>query len=103
MFMRIIWGRVRAGAWDGFEAAYKAALAPGGATIHGLRGRWLVRDLDDPDAGFSMSLCDSMEAIRRYEQSAFFRQSVRPALQPFFIDEFTPAHGEVRVKEDFAP
>jgi len=101
MFMRIVWGRVRAGQWDQYEEAYKKALRPGSQNIKGLRGRWLVRDIDNPDAGFSVSLWDSMEAIKRYENSEFFRSKVLPALRPFFVDDFTATHGEVRVKEEF--
>jgi hypothetical protein len=41
-----------------------------------------------------------MEAMERYETSDFFRRRVKPALQPFFADDFTTSHGEVRVKEE---
>ena len=102
MFMRIIWGRLRPGQWDQYEAAYKNALRPGAQNIKGLQGRWLVRDVNDPDAGYSVSLWDSMEAIERYESSEFFRRKVLAALQPFFVGDFTTNHCEVRVMEEFA-
>lgn len=50
MYMRIIWGKVRANQWDGYEAAYKKAIEmTRGAK--GFKSRWLVRNLDDPDSG----------------------------------------------------
>ena len=101
MYMRIIWGKLRAGQWQQYEEAYKNVLRPGREHIRGLKGRWLVRNLDDPDAGYSVSLWDSEEAMARYEASEFFRRKVKPALQPFFVDDFTTAHCEVRVKEEF--
>jgi heme-degrading monooxygenase HmoA len=102
MYMRIIWGKLRPGQWDAYEAAYKDVLRPGSENIRGLKGRWLARDLDDRDAGYSVSLWESVEAMERYEASDFFRKKVTPALQPFFADNFTTAHCEVRVKEEFA-
>jgi heme-degrading monooxygenase HmoA len=102
MYMRIVWGKVRQGQWEQYEEAYKRALRPGHEHIRGLTGRWLVRDLDDRDAGYSVSLWESQEAMDRYEASSFFQMKVKPALQPFFVDDFTTTHCEVRVKEEFA-
>ncbi|HEY8580027.1 MAG TPA: hypothetical protein VIL72_09090, partial [Beijerinckiaceae bacterium] len=55
MFLRIIHGKLRPGAWIEFERAYKAAITEAGP-IHGLQGRWLTRDVDDEDAGTTISL-----------------------------------------------
>jgi hypothetical protein len=41
MYMRIIWGRIVAGQWDGFEAAYKKATALRG-DVKGLKNQWLA-------------------------------------------------------------
>ena len=43
MYMRIIWGRIVAGQWDGFEAAYKKATSLRG-NVKGLKNQWLARD-----------------------------------------------------------
>jgi heme-degrading monooxygenase HmoA len=100
MFMRIVWGRLRKGEWDHYEEAYRSVLRPGSQNIRGLRGRWLVRDTLDRDAGYSVSLWESMEAIDRYETSEYFRRKVVPVLQPFFVGDFTTSHCEVRVMEE---
>jgi hypothetical protein len=52
MHMRIVWGRILPGQWDGFEAAYKKASAMRGE-VKGLKSQWLVRDQNDRDAGYS--------------------------------------------------
>jgi heme-degrading monooxygenase HmoA len=101
MYMRIIWGRIRPGQWERYEAAYKEIFLANQPAIDGLEGRWLVRDVNDPDAGYSVSLWKTAEAMQAYEAGEFFRTVVRPALQPYFVDDFTTARCEVRVIEDF--
>lgn len=100
MYMRIIWGRLRPGQWEPYEEAYKRVLGPHRA-IAGLKGRWLVQDATDPDAGYSVSLWASAEDMRNYERSDLFTKTVKPALQPYFADDFTTTHCEVRVMEQF--
>jgi heme-degrading monooxygenase HmoA len=100
MYMRIIWGRVRPGQWDRYEEAYKRVLGPN-HDIAGLQGRWLVRDVADRDAGYSVSLWADADAMHAYESSDLFRKTVKTALQPFFVDDFTTTHCEVRVMEKF--
>jgi len=100
MYMRVVWGKVRSGQWEQYEEAYKNVLRPGAENIRGLKGRWLARDLDDPDAGYSVSLWESTDAIKRYKARDFFRHKVMPALQPFFVGDFTTTHCEVRVREE---
>ncbi len=101
MYMRIIWGRVRPGQWAQYEDAYKRVLGPI-RDIAGLQGRWLARDVANPDAGYSVSLWTSEEAMDAYEKSDLFHKQVKPALQPFFVNDFTTAHCEVRVMEAFS-
>src|SRR5687767_443233 len=50
MYMRIIWGRIRTGQWERYEAAYKEIFLAKKPVIDGLKGRWLVRDVNDPNA-----------------------------------------------------
>ena len=99
MYMRIIWGRLRPGQWAPYEEAYKRVL--GSHRIAGLKGRWLVRDAADADSGYSVSLWASLEDMRAYESSDLFNRTVKPALQPFFANDFTTSHCEVRVMEQF--
>ena len=65
MFMRIIWGKILPGQWDAFEAAFKKALETRGKP-KGLQGQWLIRDENDPDAGYSISQWASAEEMRAF-------------------------------------
>jgi heme-degrading monooxygenase HmoA len=101
MHMRIIWGKIRAGQWDRYEAAYRKVFLANTPAIEGLRGRWLVRDVSDPDAGYSVSVWETADAMKKYETGTFFKTHVKPTLQPFFVDDFETTHCEVRVSEQF--
>lgn len=54
MRMRLTWGKLNPGTWDEFEWVYKETLT--GKEIKGVKGRWLARDVMDPDRGFAVSL-----------------------------------------------
>src|SRR5262249_26241586 len=55
MMLRIIHGKLKPGTWESYERAYKEVTAKAGK-IPGLKGRWLAHAVDDPDAGYTMSL-----------------------------------------------
>lgn len=101
MIMRITHGKLHPGTWPQFEATYNAIVVPKSLEIAGLRGRWLVQDLHDPDAGCSVSLWESLEDLRAYEQSAFFREAIFTRLQPFFLGEFTTHYYAVKGTQSF--
>ena len=64
--LRIIHGKLKPGTWDAYERAYKDVTAKAGK-FPGLKGRWLAHAVDDPDAGYTMSLWGSEAAMRSYE------------------------------------
>lgn len=99
MYLRIIWGRVRSGEWDGYEKAYKEGIAMTHGTP-GLKGRWLTRDLDDPDAGYSITLWEDEKSMRDYMESPVFKDKILPMVQPFFVDQYKITHCEVRASDD---
>ncbi len=98
MFARINWGKVQAGKWDEFEAALKDIVAKAG-TQPGLKGRMLLRDADDPDAGFTLSLWETEQDMRNYESSDTMQKLVLPAIEPFFSGEYKTTFVEVRYSE----
>lgn len=99
MFIRIIWGRIREGQWSGFEEAYRTGVEMTRGTP-GLRGRWLARDLNDRDAGYSISLWDDEKSMHDYLESAAFKERIVPMVQPFFVNQFTVTSCEVCVSDD---
>jgi heme-degrading monooxygenase HmoA len=101
MIMRITWGRVHPGRWNEYEQTYRATVVAKSKNITGLRGRWLVQDVNDKDAGFAVSLWDSIEDMQAYEQSDFFKKEILTPLQPFFVNAFTTSRCDVKYAEEF--
>ena len=94
MIMRITWGRLRAGAWSEFERTYRAKVIEG-KTVKGLRGRLLVQDSRDKDAGFAISLWESLADMEAYEQSDLYEE-LMATFQPFFVGEYKTYRCEVK-------
>lgn len=97
MYMRIIWGRIVPGQWDGFEAAFKKAIALRG-DVKGLKDHWLARDQNEPDAGYSITLWDNEADMRAFWDSKK-REEAMALLRPFFLNQFTVTHCEVRLSQ----
>ena len=64
MMLRIIHGKLKPGTWNSYERAYKESMKKAGK-IPGLRGRWLAHAVDDPDAGYTMSLWETRRRCAR--------------------------------------
>ncbi len=96
MYLRINWGRVKPGHWDAYEQDYQKVVIEGAAEVPGLRGRMLLRDTSDADAGGTLSLWDSADAVHTYEQTQVGQQVV-PALQEHFTGDYTTHECEVRI------
>jgi heme-degrading monooxygenase HmoA len=100
MMLRIIHGKLKPGTWDSYERAYKDVMAKAGK-IPGLRGRWLAHTVDDPDAGYTMSLWENEAAMRSYENGEILQTTILPRLKPFFSGDYTTTRCEVRFAEEF--
>jgi len=99
MYMRIVWGKIKQGAWDGYEDAYKQGIAADPDTP-GRIGRWLSRDTNDPDAGYAISLWEFKEAMdAHYGEGKKYQKDVYPLIEPYFINQYTTTVCEVRVAE----
>lgn len=94
MFMRIVWGKILPGKWDEFETAFTSAMAARG-DLPGLKDHWLARDQEDRNAGYSITLWNSEQDMRAFWDSPK-RKEVMAALEPFFVNQFTATHCEVR-------
>ena len=99
MIMRITWGKVKPGKWDEYEQVYREVVAKRRGT-KGLRSRWLVQDTSDRNAGYAVSLWESAEDLKAYEESALLKQ-IYEDLQPFFTGEFSTSRYDVKVAESF--
>jgi heme-degrading monooxygenase HmoA len=95
MQMRIVWGKVLPGQWAGFESAVNAACTLRGE-INGLKRQWLVRDQNDPDAGFSIQLWESDEEMHAYWRSEKHLEA-KALLVPFYANQYTVTHCDVKL------
>ena len=100
MMLRIIHGKLRPETWDSYEHAYKDVMANTGK-IPGLKGRWLAHAVDDPDAGYTISLWENEGAMRTYESSEVLQNTILPQLKPFFSGEYSTTRCDVRFAEEF--
>lgn len=98
MHARISWGKIKPGEWDAFEAALKDAVGKAGPQ-KGLKGRMLLRDSNDPDAGFTLSIWENAADMKAYEASSTMQDEVLPAIEKFFTGEYTTTHVEVCYSE----
>jgi heme-degrading monooxygenase HmoA len=98
MYLRIIHGKLKPGVWDAFEQAYKHAMSEAGP-VEGLCGRWLTRDLDDADAGTTISLWATQEAMEAYERSDLLKTRITAKLAPYFSGEYTTTKSHVLYAE----
>jgi heme-degrading monooxygenase HmoA len=90
MYMRVTQGRIRQGEWKAFEAAYKRVTEP---HVAGLK--FLLSDVNSEDSGHSMSLWESLDALRAYETGDLLRDVIEPALRPFYTEDYTTYVSEV--------
>jgi hypothetical protein len=98
MYVRIAWGRVEPGKWDEYEAAYREGAAAA-ARADGLKGRQLLRDMDDPETGYSLTWWESAEALESYEDLA--NQEILPRIQAYFPGAFVINRLQVVHEDDY--
>jgi quinol monooxygenase YgiN len=94
--MIISWGRVRVGMWDEFERLFLQADAET-TDAEGLCCRWLLRDLDDADAGFAISVWSSAQCLEKYLADPGVREMRDQLFSPVFVGEYFRHPCEVRV------
>jgi heme-degrading monooxygenase HmoA len=96
MRMNITWGRVKEGMWSEYERLFLQSDATS-LGLKGLRCRWLLRDLDDADAGFAISLWDSAEALQQFHSNTIVRDLRENQFKYLFVNEYSRHECEVRV------
>jgi heme-degrading monooxygenase HmoA len=98
--MRATWGRVEPGRWSEYEAAYRRGATDAGRP-DGLVSHRLLRDLDDPDTGFTTLLFATRQAMDSYEGSTNRATRLAP-IQPFFPGAFVVNRLELVIDEEFS-
>ncbi len=92
--LRITRGRIKPGTWDQFEAALHKAIEDAGH-IPGFVSRSLVRDIEDQDQGYAISVWENLKALENYEKSDLAR-TITPMIQSYFTGDYRSDHCEIR-------
>lgn len=95
MFMRISWGRIKAGKWDEYEKRFDR-LAAAQTASGGPKRRWLVRDIDDKDAGFAISVFDTEAEMRAWSNDPAARERTQKEMSDLYVGDYRVRQCEVR-------
>ena len=69
MYVRMIWGRLKRGAWGEYVSYYNDAADRITKDLQGFKGRQLLRSTENPDEGMSITVWDNLDALREYDRS----------------------------------
>ena len=95
MYVRMLWGRLRPGMWNEYERLYNEHIEQITQGMSGFQGRQLLQSAENPDEGVSVTLWDSLEALRDYERSPR-RQDATKLAENLYTGEYWVRHFEVK-------
>jgi heme-degrading monooxygenase HmoA len=93
MYTRMVRVRIAEGRWDEFLAAYLEHVDGRPDIEVGMVQRYIVRDVDDPDAGVLMSLWQTEDDMVRYAEHPFHVEFGE--IVPGVITSAEVNHGEI--------
>ena len=74
MYARMVWGHLKAGAWEEYAGYYREKVFPYNEKIDGLVGRAVLRGIDGTEEAVSLSVWRTAEDLGRYEGSNLRKQ-----------------------------
>lgn len=96
MIVRIVWGRLKPGAWAAVEqifAQYDSASTPG------LTARLVTQDINDPESMYSIAFWNDRASLERWLASDAYRVGFSAALRPFLSGSQSVSMADVRVED----
>jgi heme-degrading monooxygenase HmoA len=94
MYVRMVWGKLRAGSWQEYEHHYTERVVGPAQKVKGLRERQLLRSTEDPDEGISLSMWDTLEDLLNYERGEL-RGGLAKEVEHLYRGEYWVKHFEV--------
>ena len=79
MYARVLWGKIKMGMWDEYERYYDQKIISSTDGVKGFSGRRLLRSLENPDEGISISLWETKEDMENYVKSTKRQELARDA------------------------
>jgi heme-degrading monooxygenase HmoA len=96
MIARVLWAKVKPGMWDDYERYYNEKVVPPTQKMKGFRERRLLRSLDNPDEGVSISVWETREDLENFARSIEHQTIVREA-EKLFAGEYTVRDFDIRI------
>lgn len=93
--MRFSHGKLKPGGWNDYEKLYRE-LAAERTEVPGLIGSILARDADDADSGYTVSIWNTVEDLRAYEQSDRSK-AIAARLKPLHSGDYSTIISEMRL------
>jgi heme-degrading monooxygenase HmoA len=97
MYARLVWGRLKPGAWEGYERFFREKTVPLTQGTKGLLQRYLLHDIDSDEEGLSFSWWETAEDMENYEHSDL-RKSLAEETQENYATSWSYVRGEYWVK-----
>jgi len=91
MLMRVTWGKIHAGKWDTYEVLWKEH-AKKTAGVKGLKGRYLLRDTETTDAGYSMTIWETAGDFEHWLKT----RAPEPEMEQCFVGQFVTTVCDLR-------
>ncbi len=82
-----------------YEGRYKK-LAEANVAQGGPKRRWLVRDIDEPDAGFAISLFETEDEMRNWANDPEARERVKKEMSELYVGDYRVRNCEVRYQTE---
>lgn len=95
MYARVHWGKIKPGMWDEYEQYYEQKVVKSTEGMNGFRGRRLLRNVDDPEEGISISLWETKEDLERYVNSQE-RKNLGKDAERLYTGEYWVKNCEIR-------
>jgi heme-degrading monooxygenase HmoA len=93
--MRFSHGKLKPGGWKDYEKLYRE-LSKERTNVPGLLGSILAQDADDEDAGFTVSIWETVEDMKAYERSER-AQAVGARFKPLHSGDYTTTISDMRL------
>jgi len=95
MYARVHWGKIKPGLWDEYEKFYDQQVVKSTESMKGFRGRRLLRSVENPEEGLSISLWETTADLESYVNSSE-RKDLGKAAERLYTGEYWVKHFEIR-------
>ena len=95
MYARVHWGKIKPGMWEEYEGYYNQQVLKSTDGMQGFRGRRLLRSVENPEEGISISLWETKQDLEKYVNSQE-RKNLAKDAERLYSGEYWVKHFEIR-------